>query len=57
MSESIYKAGPGWVKRFDDGTIIGPFETRDQAEVAQKVSNKQKSADSEFKKFGSVDKN
>lgn len=38
--KEIYKAGSGWVRQFEDGTILGPFETRDGAMYAKKDEKK-----------------
>lgn len=32
----VYKAGNGWVRQFEDGTILGPFETIDGATYAKR---------------------
>lgn len=32
MADKVYKAGNGWVRQFEDGSIVGPFETRDLAD-------------------------
>lgn len=34
-TKEVYKSAQGWVRQWEDGAIVGPFETIDEAKAAK----------------------
>jgi hypothetical protein len=61
MKATVYKSGHGWIKQYTDGTTLGPFENKSEAQTAtlEKKESKEtfgSSVDSKEKKAKSSSK-